>query len=66
MNGIMKHCEYDVYQSKYSCPEKKAVCDVKEEGLIAEDCRASGYSLAAMAGGLLLCLGIILYAILTV
>ena len=33
--------------------------------LVAENCNASGFSLAAVAGGILMCLGIILYAIFT-
>ena len=33
--------------------------------LMAEDCNFSTYSMAAVAGGILLCIGIILYALLT-
>ena len=33
--------------------------------LMAENCNFSIYSMAAMAGGLLLCVGIVLYALLT-
>ena len=32
--------------------------------LVPEDCNCSGYTMAAVAGGLLLCLGIIVYALL--
>ena len=32
--------------------------------LIPETCNCSGYTMATVAGGLLLCLGIILYALL--
>lgn len=32
--------------------------------LVPEDCHCSGYTMAAVAGGLLLCLGIIIYALL--
>ena len=33
--------------------------------LTSEDCNFSLYSMAAVAGGILLCIGIILYALLT-
>ena len=33
--------------------------------LMADNCNFSGYSMAAVAGGILLCLGILLYAFLT-
>ena len=36
-----------------------------ENDIMSEDCGFSGYSMAAMAGGILLCIGIIIYAILT-
>ena len=32
--------------------------------LVQEDCNCSGYTMAAVAGGLLLCLGVIVYALL--
>lgn len=38
--------------------------EIQEYGMIPETCQISGYSLAAMAGCLLLCVGIILYALL--
>lgn len=36
-----------------------------ESRLMAEDCNFSAYSMAAVAGGILLCLGIVLYALIT-
>ena len=33
--------------------------------LVAENCNCSGFSMAAVAGALLLCLGIVVYALLT-
>lgn len=36
-----------------------------EQDVMSENCSFSGYSMAAVAGGILLCLGIIIYAILT-
>lgn len=38
--------------------------DTMDMGLVAENCQCSGYTMAAVAGGLLLCLGIIVYALL--
>ena len=37
-----------------------------EAPVTAEDCNFSTYSMAAFAGGILLCLGIVLYALLTI
>ena len=37
---------------------------VNGEQLVCEDCNCSGYTMAAVAGCLLLCLGIIVYALL--
>ena len=36
-----------------------------EEEIISRNCNFSGYSMAAVAGGILLCIGIVIYAILT-
>ena len=36
-----------------------------ESNLVAENCNVSVYSMAATAGGILMCVGIVLYAILT-
>ncbi len=36
-----------------------------ESKLMADNCNFSVYSMVAMAGGLLLCMGIVLYAFLT-
>ena len=49
MNGTMKRTGYDYLDSK----------------LMSENCNFSVYSMAAVAGGFLLCVGIILYALLT-
>ena len=37
----------------------------KETPLVHESCNFSGFSMAAVAGGILLCIGIIIYAVLT-
>lgn len=66
MNGIMKQCDYDVYRTSCNRCEEQIVCEQTEENHLSENCNASGFSLAAMAGGILFCIGIILYAILTV
>ena len=81
MNGIMKECDmrnerrgirkadqaklhvpcaYESYRSE-TCNEESAPMSE----LVAPNCNASAFSMAAVAGGLLMCLGIILYAILT-
>ena len=44
-----------IRQTKYEMDSK----------LVAENCNFSIYSMVAMAGGILLCAGIILYALLT-
>lgn len=36
-----------------------------EEEIISRNCNFSGYSMTAVAGGILLCIGIVIYAILT-
>lgn len=36
-----------------------------ESKLMADNCNFSAYSMAAVAGGILLCLGIVLYALVT-
>ena len=38
--------------------------EMLDMNLIPETCNCSGYTMAAVAGGLLLCLGIIIYALL--
>ena len=55
MNGSMKRTDFMNYCVNY-----------EEKQPMEETCNFSGYSMMAMAGGLLLCLGIILYAFLTV
>ncbi len=50
MNGTMKRTGFEAMN-----PE-----------VIPADCNFSAYSMATIAGGILLCLGIVLYAILTV
>lgn len=50
MNGTMKRTGYESMNTE----------------LIPESCNFSAYSMAALAGGILLCLGIVLYAFLTV
>ncbi len=36
-----------------------------EDEMISKNCNFSGYSMATVAGGILLCIGIVVYAILT-
>ena len=51
MNGTMKRENFERFEI--------------EKNLVSEDCKASGFSMAAVAGGILLCIGIIIYAVLT-
>lgn len=55
MNGSMKKTGYRSFEIREV-----------ENKPVAEKCNFSGFSMAAVAGSLLLCLGIIVYAILTV
>ena len=67
MNRTMKEMMTPVMQSAVSTVSTKSVaCEAIEAGIVAENCKGSGFSLAAFAGSVLLCLGIIVYALLTV
>ena len=55
MNGSIKRTDYAKFE--YEQVESKP---------LAENCNFSGFSMAAVAGGLLLCVGIVIYALLTV
>ena len=55
MNGTMKRENFKQFE-KYEQFEKD---------LAPENCNFSGYSMAMVAGAILLCLGIVIYAILT-
>ena len=65
MNGTMKHTGYKGYYKSYEAPAIYENYEEQEEALVAENCNASGFSLAAMAGGILMCIGIVVYALLT-
>ena len=67
MNRTMKEMMTPVMQSAANGVSMKSItCEAIEAGLLSENCKGSGFSLAALAGSVLLCLGIIVYAILTV
>ena len=51
MNGTMKRENFERFEI--------------ENEIVSENCKLSGFSMAAVAGGILLCLGIIVYAVLT-
>lgn len=55
MNGSLKRTDYVNFE--YEQVDCKPV---------AENCNFSGFSMAAVAGGILLCVGIVIYALLTV
>ena len=53
MNGMMNRAE------------REACWEEREPALVAKDSRFSTFSMAAVAGSLLLCVGIIVYALFT-
>ena len=66
MNGTMKRANYETYFKNYEAPKAYEIYEEKEEdALIAENCNASGFSLAAVAGSILMCIGFVIYALLT-
>ena len=66
MNGTMKRASYETYFKSYEAPKAYEIYEEKkEEALVAENCNVSGFGLASMAGGILMCIGMIVYAILT-
>lgn len=40
-------------------------CEAAESALVSENCKVSNFSLAAFASAVLLCVGIVVYALLT-
>lgn len=66
MNGTMKRTNYETYFKNYEAPKAYEIYEEKEaDALIAENCNASGFSLAAVAGSILMCIGFVIYALLT-
>ncbi len=70
MNGSIKQTNYKQYRLYKSCEHTDKIENIEnienaDSTLVAENCNFSVYSMAAAAGGFLMCLGIILYAILT-
>ncbi|MBO5939407.1 MAG: hypothetical protein J6Q82_07960 [Clostridia bacterium] len=66
MNQTMKGMVTPMMQSKVNTiSTNAAACEAIEPALVAENCKASAFSLATFAGSVLLCLGIIAYALLT-
>ena len=66
MNGTMKRTSYDSYFKSYEAPKAYEVYkESAEEKLVSETCHTSAFSLAAMAGGILMCVGIVVYALIT-
>ena len=62
MNGMMRETMSPVMNSTVA---HTASCDAAEPALVSENCKVSSFSLAAFAGTLLLCVGIVVYALLT-
>ena len=68
MNGTMKemmNVRTPIMTSTAATNSTSAPCEAAQPALISETCHASSFSLAAFAGSVLLCLGILVYAILT-
>ena len=67
MNRTMKEMMTPVMQSTVNTISTKTVsCEAIEPALVSENCKSSAFSLAAFAGSVLLCVGIIVYALLSV
>ena len=69
MNGTMKQTNrksFDVYErcETFNMNQIERKMDDGTD-LVAENCKGAGFSLAAVAGMLLMCAGIILYTLLT-
>ena len=66
MNGTMKRTRYDSYFKSYEAPTVYEIYEENgQEPPVAENCNASWFSLATMAGGILMCLGIVIYALIS-
>ncbi len=66
INRNMQEMMSMINASTNTVTAKNSVCEAGEPALVAENCNVSGFSLAAVAGSVLLTLGIIAYALLTV
>ena len=71
MNGTMNRSMQEMmnpimHSAQGTISAKKSSFEMGESPLVAENCKTSGFSLAAFAGSVLLCVGIIVYALLTV
>ncbi len=64
MNGTMKQTYYKPLCEKYNKFESFE-CDRREEEKTEENYGLSAFSMMAVAGGLLMCVGMIVYALLT-
>ena len=68
MNGTMNRTMKETMKETMNCSLKASMRPVSYEGdeaVVSENCNFSAYSMAAVAGGILLCIGIVLYALLT-
>lgn len=62
MNGMMRESMSPVMNAKMVRTDS---CEVEQGALVSENCKVSSFSLIAFAGTLLLCVGIVVYALLT-
>ena len=68
MNGMMKEMMTPMMHSTMNtAPQQKSnlSCETADAEIVSEKCRGSAFSLATFAGSILLCVGIIVYALLT-
>ncbi len=72
MNGTMKQNKMNGYmclESEHACRHAKEFSDdmgqeKNAKDVLAENCKLSGFSMVSVGGSLLMCAGIILYALL--
>ena len=65
MRGTMKEMMNPMMSPAVANTASLASCEAEESALVSENCKVSNFSLAAFASGMLLCVGIIVYALLT-
>ncbi len=65
MNGMMKRTYYKPLCEQYPCFDTYECEKETEPREHRENTGFSGFSMVAVAGGLLMCMGIVLYALLT-
>jgi|GEM_PF-3907828 len=65
MNRTMKEMMNPMMNPTMANTASVASCEAAEPALVSENCKVSNFSLVTFASSLLLCVGIIVYALLT-